>query len=135
MNGSVYRVDESFGFCVQVPDDKVGISGSRCGACGEKTAYSVQICKNCGLPFIGPFGFPQYEEWTKMLSFEKNDFILTVFNDAPTRGRVTRAGMLFFPLTIEELVIVEKKFTGENSERFEDHYGVHPQDLRGILLL
>ncbi len=133
MADSVYKVNGSFGFAVQVPDNRVGISGSRCSACGEPTAYSVQICEKCGLPFIGPFGFPQYEEWVKLSDIEKNDFILNVFHDMPARGRILRSGVPFFPLTMKELVSVEK-FTGEDSEQFKLNYGMYPQELRSVLL-
>ncbi|MDP1619432.1 MAG: hypothetical protein Q8M12_00365, partial [bacterium] len=78
--GKVFKVGNSFFFAAQIPDDSVGCSGSRCSCCNGKVAYCNHVCKHCGLPFVGPCGFPQLPHWEAMSIDMRIDMVEMVFN-------------------------------------------------------
>ena len=75
----VFKIGDSFHFAVQIPDDSVGISGSRCSNCGSEVAYCHQICRQCKLPFIGPFSFPQLPDWESLTPDKKRTMVEEVY--------------------------------------------------------
>ncbi len=84
----IFQIGNSVEFAVQVPDKSVGCSGSRCSHCNAEMAYCEHRCKSCGLPVIGPFGFPQIEEWSSLSAQKKRKIMETVYSDWPSRGRL-----------------------------------------------
>jgi len=104
--GRAFQIGKTFWFAAQIPDDKVGCSGSRCSNCEDKTAYCVQICRTCGLPFVGPFGFPQWLKWQEMTAKEKRAAAEEVYSSSK-HGRLGYTNVRFVPLTQVELAEIE----------------------------
>jgi hypothetical protein len=130
---NVFRVDKSFAFTVQIPDSSLGENRSRCANCACETAYREQICRECGLPFIGPLGFPEMRTWTNVTSEEKEDFIVIIFTQGKNRGRLTYEHVTDIPLTYDELLKIER-LEGLDVELFHHTHGVHPSLLAETLI-
>ncbi len=130
---NVYRVEGSFAFTAQIPDDSVGCSGSRCANCDTEVPYCNQICRYCGLPFVGPGGFPQYPTWTTLSTNEKMTLFISAFNSY-RRGRLGYANVAFVPLTSDELTEVEE-LEGREANLFELTHKISPKKIREVLLL
>lgn len=128
----IFAIDNSFHFAVQVPDDSVGISGSRCSNCENVVAYCDQRCTSCGLPFIGPVGFPQFSEWKDLSANRKRITVEDVYARDNTRGRLGYANVEFVPLTPNELNEIEK-LAGDAVEHFISVHGISPQKIRHTL--
>ena len=103
----LYRVDDSMIFAVQIPDDSVGCSGSRCSNCDGAVAYCEQICKHCYMPLIGPTCLPQIDRW-RLLSREERKVRVKFVFGCKDHGRHGYANVLSIPLTEEELNQFEK---------------------------
>lgn len=97
-----FRVDDSFKFAVQIPDNTVGCSGSRCTNCGSKVAYCNHVCNSCQRPFIGPFGFPQLPIWQAMSSDKKQAMVVEIYR-RENHGRLMWGNVQAMPLTEREL--------------------------------
>ena len=128
--GRSFKVEESFEFAVQIPDNAIGCNGSRCSNCGNEESYCHQICKECGLPFIGPFGFPQLPIWENTSLNKKKVLVLKIFTNFQNRGRLEYQGVRFIPLTPLELKEVE---TNAKQKLFMGVHGVSPNNLRNLL--
>lgn len=126
-NGGLFRVGNSFFFAVNVPDNSVGCSGSRCSNCLEKTAYCEHLCSNCGFPFIGPFGVPQIAIWEQLSPRQKMTVVENVW-DGWTKGRLIIANHRFFPLTPGELHEITRSDI-QTLALFEYLYGMLPQEI------
>jgi hypothetical protein len=133
--GKVFRVDDSFFFAAQIPDNSVGCSGSRCSNCGAKTAYCVQICRECDLPFVGPCGFPQISGWEKLSLGEKTKMVKEIYrHEDKQRGRLGYKNIASVPLTPEELLLVED-LDGHDFALFLAAHEIKTKKLREILVL
>lgn len=119
----IFKIGNSFYFAVQVPDDSVGCSGSRCSSCGGEVACCHHVCKHCKMPFIGPFGFPQLLIWEKMTSDKKWQNVREVHSCVKNSGRLTYTNVLPFPLNPEELNKVDNLSWREFFDYFcETHF-------------
>lgn len=130
----VYRIEKSFAFTAQIPDDSVGGSGSRCASCGGTAAYCEQICRACGFPFVGPYGFPQWSEWKELTTEQRENLVIEMYTQHHNRGRLGYSNVEYIPLTVEELVEVER-LGGEDAYRFTRTHEVSPQKIRDLLIL
>jgi len=128
-----FKVGHSFKFAVQIPDDTVGCSGSRCGNCNNKVAYSDQLCSQCNLPFVGPFGFPQLPKWRSMTADEQRIMVEDIYSMDPNHGRLVSIGLLSIPLHPNEVRGVEK-LTDDNAELFFRTYGINPRYITAVLI-
>lgn len=72
----------------QIPDDTLGCSSSRCSNCEEPTVYCQQVCANCGMVMIGPFGFPQFSEWQNMTVEERQEMVNNVVATSDKLGQL-----------------------------------------------
>ena len=129
--GKLFKVDESFIFAVQIPDDSVGCSGSRCSNCNGAVAYCDQRCEHCGFPFVGPFSFPQLPRWNLRPLDEKRKLIEDAYA-RDNRGRLGYTNVAYVPLTPIELEKIEK-LTGHDAETFTSVHGISPQKIRETL--
>lgn len=129
----VFKIGNSVLFAVQIPDDSVGCSGSRCSNCNSKAAYCHQICRQCKLPFIGPFGFPQLPDWESLTLDEKSTMVEEVYCHHSHRGRIEYVNVDFVPLTSDELNEVEK-LQHRDARFFLLTHEVAPQKIRENLL-
>lgn len=111
--GKLFRVGNSYLLAAQIPDDSVGCSGSRCSNCESNTAYCEEICGQCELPFVGPFGFPQLPSWKKM-SVERRIKKVEKVYDSKNHGRLGCGNAYLIPLNPSEL---EKFETGDWEKR------------------
>ena len=132
--GRVFKVNNGFFFVVNIPDDLVGCSGSRCSHCGSKSAYCYQVCKKCNLPFIGPFGFPQIIVWRSLAIEKRKSIVEEIFINTGDRGRLGYVGMPPVPLTFDELGVFMKNTYEYCESSFSDVHGVIPKDIGCILL-
>lgn len=129
----IFRVGKSFLFAVNIPDDTIGISGSRCSNCGSPGAYCIQRCRHCGFPLIGPFGFPQLPTWKIISPEQKITMVKEVFAQASKRGRIEYLGISSIPLTAEELNAVEH-LPREEDAAFSHVHKIAPKEIRKTLL-
>lgn len=129
----IFKIGYSFLFAVQIPDDSVGISGSRCSYCDNKTAYCEQICRQCKLPLIGPFGFPQLPKWESLTPEKRKTMVEDIYCHKNDRGRLGYVNVEPVPLTKEELRKVEK-LEHHDANLFHLTHDVTPQNISGILL-
>ncbi len=129
-----FRLGAGFRFAAQIPDDSVGCSGSRCTNCGAGVAYCNQVCRGCGLPLIGPWGFPQFPEWLMLTGPEKQAKVEDVYYHERNHGRHGCLNVKDFPLTPNEakglVTIVE-----HDEELFTATHGISPQKLIEKILL
>lgn len=132
IDGRAFKIMSSFVFAAQIPDDSVGCSGSRCSNCEGSTAYCEQFCRNCGLPFVGPSGFPQWTEWQNYEPEKRKGLVTKVFFYTD-RGRLGYANVAYVPLGEQELCEVEK-LSGHEATLFAETHSVEPRNLRNILL-
>lgn len=130
--GLIFKIDNSFYFAAQIPDETVGISGSRCSNCNTNTAYCRQVCKNCNLPLIGPFGFPQLNKWNT-LKLDEKKVLATATYYKKRSGRAESAGIMDVPLSKDELLKV-KTMSPDRFYSFKDSYGFSPLEIKKILL-
>lgn len=129
----IFKIGNGFLFAVQIPDDSVGCSGSRCSNCGNEAAYCYQTCRQCKLPFIGPLGFPQLPDWESLTLDEKRTMVEEIYCHHDNRGRSGYANVEFVPLTFDELNKVEK-LQYHDAELFLLAHKVDPQKIRASLL-
>lgn len=129
----LFKIGYSFLFAVQVPDDSVGISGSRCSNCDNEVAYCNQRCIQCGFPFIGPFGFPQFILWKTLSSAEKRIMVEDIYANHGRRGRLGYTNVEFVPLTKDELKKIEK-LKYHHAEYFLSTHAISPQEIKKTLL-
>jgi len=66
-------------YAAQIPDPKRGCSASLCTNCAEPVAFCDQKCSNCGMEFIGPFGFPNLFKWNRLTLPEKRKSVVEVY--------------------------------------------------------
>ena len=130
-SGKVFKLEDSFIFAAQIPDNSVGISGSRCSFCDNEVAYCHQVCKKCKLPFIGPFGILQITTWEKLNVEEKRNVVAEVFKDYQ-KSRVEYAGVPQVPLRLGNVVVVEN-LEGWQAHSFQDSHGIAPKNIRQYL--
>ena len=97
----IFQIGNSFIFAAQIPDNSVGISGSRCTNCGGSVAYCNQVCRGCGLPLVGPFGFPQIGNWVSLSASERKSVIESVYYRLD-HGHLGYANVPSVPLTPDE---------------------------------
>lgn len=128
----LFKVRDSFVFAVQIPDDSVGCSGSRCSNCDNSVAYCNQRCLWCGFPFIGPSGFPQIMKWRTLPAIIKNDLVEAVYMRR-NKGRLGYSNVAFVPLTSKELEIVES-LKGQAAEYFLSTHSISTEEIRKTLL-
>ncbi|MCK4918722.1 MAG: hypothetical protein KAS02_02975 [Candidatus Pacebacteria bacterium] len=128
--GRSFQIEGSYKFAIQIPDNAVGRSGSYCSNCGNEESYCHQVCRECGLPFIGPFGLPQLPAWGSLSLNKKKALVLEIFTNFKNRGRMEYEGVRFIPLTPAELAEVEKNGV---EELFLGVHGVSPNNLKNIL--
>lgn len=126
-NDKIFKVGYSFYFAVQVPDNTVGISGSRCSNCNGEVVYCEQVCKHCNMPFIGPFGFQQLSIWKTKTSAAKRMLVEEIYSREKERGRLEYIGVNYVPLTPVELVMVEKL---ECNNDFFSAHGIYLHEIR-----
>jgi hypothetical protein len=124
-----FKIGNSFEFAIQIPDNTVGCSGSKCSNCGNDAAYCDQVCQTCRLPFIGPHGFPQLPTWQALSSNDKLHLVETIYGSSINEGRLGYDGISFVPLTLQELEKLEKTFESIDHERF---YRVHRITLKEL---
>lgn len=128
-----FKIGEGFIFAAQIPDDSIGCSGSRCSNCNSKTAYCIQMCEECGLPFIGPFGFPQLPEWESLTLEQKRKLVEKVYFHDAHRGRLVATNVRPVPLTRGELHDVEAYYDipgfAPLAGTFLSAHGVSPQEI------
>ena len=129
----VFKIGNSFLFAVQIPDDSVGGSSSRCSNCNNKTVYSNQICRKCQLPFIGPFGFPQLPKWEALSPKEKRTMVEEIYCHCNNRGRIEYTNAENVPLTLGELAKVEG-LRYHDADLFLSAHEVVSENIREILL-
>ncbi|MCK5286041.1 MAG: hypothetical protein KAJ58_02335 [Candidatus Pacebacteria bacterium] len=130
--GRSFKVEGSFKFAVQIPDNAIGCSGSRCSNCDNKEVYCHQICKECGLPFVGPFGLPQLPIWESMSFSKRKALVLKIFKHKKNRGRMEYIGIRFIPMTPRELLRIET-LDEKGAESFLCVHGVSPGNMKNIL--
>ena len=128
----LFKIGNSFLFAVQIPDDTVGCSGSRCSNCNTAVAYSNQRCKNCGFPFVGPFGFPQFLVWETLSSEQKRIAVEDVYAHEGNRGRLLCTNVKFVPLTVEELQRIER-ITEREDRYFRLVHSISAKEIRQTL--
>ena len=121
----IFKVGNSFPFAVQIPDNEVGISGSRCTYCGSSVAYCEQICKHCDLPLIGPTGFPQLPEWRKLSTSEKLMLVEEVYTQDRDAGRLGYPNARNVPLNFSDLETIEC-LRDEDARLFKSAHGIWP---------
>lgn len=90
----VFIVD-GYEFAVQVPDNSVGCSGSRCTNCNGPVAFCDYHCQHCFKEFIGPFGFPQLLNWRSMTAQEQIETVARVHQN-PGKGQLHMMQTSFF---------------------------------------
>lgn len=129
--GKVFKLEDTFYFAVQVPDETVGCSGSRCSNCNTRVDYSEQFCENCQLPFIGPHGVQQIEQWKQLSPEGRNLLVKTVF-EKKNHGRIVSSGAAF-PLTPEELAVFKELEYGELVSFFPSN-GIYPGEVEDMLM-
>lgn len=129
----VFKIGNSFVFAVQIPDDSVGCSGSRCSNCNNESAYCYHICRQCKLPFIGPSGFPQLSDWESLTPDKKRRMVEEVYCHYNNRGRLAYTNVEFVPLTLDELKEVER-LKDRDVKLFLSTHEVDPQKIKEILL-
>jgi len=66
-------------FPIQIRDSKRGCSASICSNCFEPIAYSTEKCRCCQFETVGPFGFPEIEEWQKLIDYDKRRLVERVY--------------------------------------------------------
>ena len=103
----VFTVGRSFAFAVQTPDESCGCSASRCSNCDSVVAFCDDICENCNLPLVGPFGFPPYLKWKLMSPGEKRVEVEEVFC-RENHGRLRCVNVPNVPLTFVEAEAVRR---------------------------
>jgi hypothetical protein len=133
--GRLFRVGRSFLFSAQIPDDSVGCSGSRCSNCNSETAYCVEICEHCTLPFVGPFGFPQLPVWNQLSLEEKNRSVQEVYM-SDNHGRLGSTNVESIPLNPRELERFENLDLTSHDEAealFQQDHGISSQEIKKIL--
>ena len=130
----IFKIGNSFLFAAQIPDDLVGISGSRCSNCNNETSYCHQRCRQCGFPFIGPFRFPQFLKWRILSLGEKSIIVEDIYAHDYNRGRLGYVNVEFVPLTEKELKKVEE-LKNHNANLFLSAHSISPQEIRKTLLV
>ena len=119
----LFKIEDSFLFAVQIPDNSVGCSGSRCSYCEKEVLYGDHVCQHCKTPFIGPFGFPHIKIWERMLWWEKWKKVGEIYSHYPNYGRIAYTNVLHFPLNPNELKKVDKLSDNEFYNYFcKTHY-------------
>jgi hypothetical protein len=118
----VFKIGSGFLFAVQIPDDSVGCSGSRCSNCSNSVAYCEQRCKHCGFPFIGPFGFPQISVWETLSPEQKRTIVEEVYVHYGNRGRLLYTNVEPVPLTSRELKKIERISEQEDEYFLSTHF-------------
>ena len=131
--GKIFKIGKGFHFAVQVPDDTVGCSGSRCSWCNTRTAYCHQICRHCYLPFVGPFGFPQLPEWETLTPEERRREVEEIYCHDSRRGRLIYTNVDFVPLTPKELDEIER-LGHRDAHYFLITHEHDTKKIRGILM-
>jgi hypothetical protein len=128
----LFKIGNSFLFAVQIPDDTIGCSGSRCSNCNGSVAYCNHRCEYCGFPFVGPFGFPQLPVWETFSSEQKRTAVEDVYAHRSNRGRLLYTNVEFVPLTSDELRKVEHLSGGE-AEHFCSAHSISIRKIRQTL--
>ncbi|PCI28211.1 hypothetical protein COB55_04265 [Candidatus Wolfebacteria bacterium] len=123
----VFAVDKSCRFALNIPDNEVGCSGSRCSSCGGKVVYCNHLCKHCKLPFVGPFGLPQLPEWNLLESSAREELAQQIFHST-NHGRMTYSNVDSVPLTQLEAKIVAGP-TEDEVSGFEQTHGESPLEI------
>ncbi|MCK4539618.1 hypothetical protein KAU09_00510 [Candidatus Parcubacteria bacterium] len=131
--GRIFKIGKGFFFAVQIPDDTVGGSGSRCSYCNASIVCCHQICRHCDLPLIGPFGFPQLPEWELFTLEEKRMTVEEIYCHHGNRGRLLYTNVEHIPLTFDELTKVEE-INYHDADLFLLAHEIAPQKIREILL-
>jgi hypothetical protein len=133
IGGKFFTIGDSFRFAAQIPDEKVGISGSRCSNCDGAVAFCQEICKHCGLPFVGPFGFPDIDAWRQLDESEKRTWVERIFL-RKNHGRMTCVNVMTMPLVETELREAEE-LVGHDVQLFAQSHSIHPSKLREHLTM
>jgi len=128
----IFKIGSSFLFAVQVPDDSVGCSGSRCSNCSNAVAYCNHRCKHCGFPFIGPFYIPQLSAWEILSSEQKRTIVEDVYAHRSNRGRLLYTNVKPVPLTLKELEKIEL-ITEEEDLYFHSAHLISARKIRQTL--
>lgn len=77
-NGRLFVVSSQI-FPVSIRDSKRGCSASICSNCFEPIAYATMECSCCKMELVGPFGFPEIEEWRGLTLRQKRVLAADVF--------------------------------------------------------
>jgi hypothetical protein len=123
-----FRVMGSYICAPQIPDKTLRGYGTRCANCRSETGYFEQICRHCGIPFIGPLGFPDISVWKVLDAKEKKELAKKVCEQYHNRGRFKHVNAMSVPLTPEELQAVEA-LEGEEAEIFEMVHNISPREI------
>jgi hypothetical protein len=122
----IFQIGNSFIFAAQIPDDSVGCSGSSCTNCGGPVAYCNQVCRGCGLPLIGPLGFPQIGNWVSLPVNGRRSVVESVYYRLD-HGHLGYANVPSVPLTPDEAERIKTVWRHE-SEIFRSTHGVSPDE-------
>lgn len=132
--GGIFKVDNSFPFAVQIPDNLVGYAVSRCSNCNNKVTFYEHLCIHCKSPFVGPLGFPQFSTWKTWHLDKKKEIVQNIYCQPPKRGRLGQVGVNFFPLTLDELIKVEN-LDILSTEEFMRKYEMTTDEIRKKFLV
>ncbi len=123
--GRVFSVGKSFIFAVQIPDDSQGCSASRCSNCETVVAYCHMVCKNCGFPLVGPFGFPQLPQWQSLTLADRRVEVEEVYCHHGNYGRLRWVNVPHVPLHFREAAAL-KALNCDEAERYRRVHGIEP---------
>lgn len=85
-SGRIFIINRKM-FAVALRQKRRGCSASVCGNCHEPVAFADGSCPNCQLPFIGPFGMPELDEWERMSPRAKEKLARKIYH-RPKQGRL-----------------------------------------------
>jgi|WetSurMetagenome_2_1015567.scaffolds.fasta_scaffold45706_3 hypothetical protein len=128
----IFKIGRSFLFAIQVPDDSVGCSGSRCSNCNNSVAYCNHRCRHCGFPFVGPFGFPQIFVWETLSPEQKRTIVEDIYAHHSNRGRLLYTNVEPVPLTPKELREIER-LMHRDADYFRSTHSISPKKIRRTL--
>ena len=100
-DGTVFKIAGSYVFALNIPDDDIGMAGSRCSHCETAGAYALHLCRGCGLPLAGPYGLPQWSDWTHTNQKKREDYARYTF-DNESHGRIKYHNVAHVPLSSHE---------------------------------
>lgn len=129
--GQAFRVGDSIVFAVQLMDKEYGEGATRCSSCGTVLNLGNQFCTAymCGLPLIGPFGFPRWEIWNQLAKPERQQKVEKIFRH-PTHGRYSKFYITPIPLTVGEAEQLTKELNAEEASEFRFvHRKMNPHDI------